>query len=86
MHEAEQYIVESFHKQFHELLYKLKPCWAKNVIAIQGSMVSSTVWDLLPDATKLGQGNVFTGVCDSVHRGVSASVHAGIPPPPPHPD
>ena len=27
-----------------------------------------------------GQGYVFTRVCDSVHRGVSASVHAGIPP------
>ena len=26
---------------------------------------------LLPAATKLGQGNVFTGVCDSVHRGGS---------------
>ena len=25
---------------------------------------------LLPAATKFGQGNVFTGVCDSVHRGV----------------
>ena len=25
---------------------------------------------LLPPATKLGQGNVFTGICDSVHRGV----------------
>ena len=39
---------------------------------------------LLPAATKLGQGSVFTGVCDSVHRGrrMSASVHAGIPPPP----
>ena len=38
----------------------------------------------LPAATKLGQGNVFTGVCDSVHGGgVSASVHAGMPPPPP---
>ena len=24
---------------------------------------------LLPPATKLGQGNVFTGMCDSVHRG-----------------
>ena len=24
---------------------------------------------LLPPATKLGQGYVFTGVCDSVHRG-----------------
>ena len=29
------------------------------------------VWTLLPAATKLGQGNVFTGVCDSVHRGGS---------------
>ena len=39
---------------------------------------------LLPPATKLGQGYVFTGVCDSdsVHGGVSASVHAGIPHPP----
>ena len=44
--------------------------------------VSSTVptsFVLLPPATTLGQGYVFTGVCDSVHRGVSASVHAGIP-------
>ena len=41
----------------------------------------------LPAATKLGQGNVFTGVCDSVHGGgVSASVHAGMPPPPPRAD
>ena len=29
-----------------------------------------------------GQGNIFTPACHSVHRGgVSASVHAGIPPP-----
>ena len=33
---------------------------------------------LLPSATKLRQGNVFTPGCHSVHRGVSASVHAGI--------
>ena len=37
--------------------------------------------NLTPAATKLGQGNVFTGVCDSVHRRVSASVHPGIHPP-----
>ena len=37
---------------------------------------------LLPPATKLGQGNIFTVVCDSVHGGGSVSVHAGIPPPP----
>ena len=30
-----------------------------------------------------GQGNIFTPVCYSVHRGGSPSVHAGIPPPPP---
>ena len=30
-----------------------------------------------------GQANIFTPVCHSVHRGGSASVHAGIPPPPP---
>ena len=36
---------------------------------------------LLPTATKLGQGNIFTPVCHSVHRGGSTSVHAGIPPP-----
>ena len=28
---------------------------------------------LLPPAMKLGQGNSFTGVCDSVHRGVCLS-------------
>ena len=32
---------------------------------------------LLPPATKLGQGYVFTGVCDSVHRG---GVPAQVPP------
>ena len=36
---------------------------------------------LLPPATKLGQGYVFTLVCDSVHREGSASVHAGMPTP-----
>ena len=35
-----------------------------------------------PPTTKLGQGYVLTRVCDSVHSGGSASVHAGIPPPP----
>ena len=35
---------------------------------------------LLPSATKLRQGNIFTPVCHSVHEGVSASVHAGIHP------
>ena len=34
----------------------------------------------LPSATKLRQGNVFTPVCHSVHKGGSASMHAGIDP------
>ena len=45
-------------------------------------------FSFLPAAMKLGQGNVFTGVCDSVHR-VSVSVIAGIlcsPPPNPGAD
>ena len=31
----------------------------------------------------LGQGNIFTPVCHSVHRGGSASRHARLPTPPP---
>ena len=36
----------------------------------------------LPAATKLGQGNVFTGICDSVHRGGLPQCMLGYPPPP----
>ena len=46
-------------------------------------------WTFLPAATKLGQGNIFTGVCLSTGGG-AASVHDGIYPPwdqtPPGPD
>ena len=38
---------------------------------------------LLPPANEVCEGYVFTYVCHSVHRGGSASVHAGIPQPPP---
>ena len=34
--------------------------------------------DLLPPATKLGQGYIFTGVCDSVHGG-GGGCGGGIP-------
>ena len=37
--------------------------------------------DLLPPATKLGQGYIFTGVCDSVHRGVLPLGGRGTLPP-----
>ena len=33
----------------------------------------------LPPATKLGQGYIFTGVCDSVHRGGRAWLWEGMP-------
>ena len=51
------------------------------------SSVSQSKW-LLPTATKLGQGNIFTSVCQEFcPQGgrVSASVHAGIHPLPPSP-
>ena len=38
---------------------------------------------LLPPATKLGQGYIFTGVCDSVHRGVSGPGGISLPSTPP---
>ena len=34
-------------------------------------------YELLPSATNLGQGNVFTGVCDSVNRGEAFVVGGG---------
>ena len=42
-------------------------------------LTPTSYWNafLLPPATKLGQGYVFTDVCDSVHGG--GTVHAGIP-------
>ena len=66
--------------------------WNKHRQSGKPSVQSRRLWydqiltylfDLLPLATKLGQGYVFAGVCDSVHGG-SASVHAGMlgyPPP-----
>ena len=48
-------------------------------------MFNEKSWSLILLDFKLGQGYVFTHVCDSVHRGGSASVHAGIPTHPPAP-
>ena len=33
------------------------------------SLMMNVIWTLLPPATKLGQGNIFTGICDSVNGG-----------------
>ena len=38
----------------------------------------SFVHSFLPPATKLGQGYVFTGVCDSVHRGACMVAGGGV--------
>ena len=35
-------------------------------------------FELLPPAMKLGQGYVFTGVCDSVHRGGMPGYSRGV--------
>ena len=54
----------------------------------QGPIASSTrqnnkIDDIITARKRsLGQGNIFTPVCHSVHKGGSASVHAGIPPTP----
>ena len=46
-----------------------------------GSTVNPVLEDaLLPPATKLGQGYVFTRVCDSVHRGGLPQCMLGYPP------
>ena len=44
------------------------------------------VCQLLPPATKLGQGYIFTGVCDSVHSGGLPQCMLGYCPPPRGPD
>ena len=52
----------------------------------QGQRLLAEVLDLplislmeyLPPANEVCEGYVFTPVCHSVHRGMSASVHAGI--------
>ena len=38
-------------------------------------------WYIYRPQRSCGQGNIFTPVCHSVHRGGSASMHVGIPPP-----
>ena len=51
------------------------PCSAK----FSGAIYSGV---FLPPATKLGQGYIFTGVCDSVHGGgvgITACIAGGIP-------
>ena len=49
----------------------LYACVCKNTIVI---------WPLLLATTKLGQGNIFTCVCDSVNRGVTWHTHTQPPP------
>ena len=44
----------------------------KHIWFVSGRYTSYWNAFLLPPAMKLGQGNVFTGICDSVNRGVPA--------------
>ena len=49
------------------------PAWTQEDVRLISETVIFIHRKLLPPATKLRQGNVFTSVCDSVHRGVSDS-------------
>ena len=42
-------------------------------VSVNKDITDLQLYYLLPASTKLGQGNVFTGGCDSVHRGVCLS-------------
>ena len=50
----------------------------KDVCKKKGNLTLTYMF--LPPATKLGQGYIFTGVCDSVHRG-GGSWSGGVPGP-----
>ena len=45
------------------------PAWTQEDVRLISDTVIFIHRKLLPPATKLRQGNVFTSVCDSVHRG-----------------
>ena len=66
--------------QHENLHFSLKPSLQRKNISVQIKHFHIGLV-LLPPATKLGQGYIFTGVCHSVNGGGSASVHAGIPTP-----
>ena len=61
--------------QWNDHLTNFKPAQSKN----NHVLLPQTSAYYRPQRS-CGQGYVFTRVCDSVNRGVSASVHAGIPP------
>ena len=68
-----KYLPEGFYDQRKRVVRILLKCFLVYICRLQLHSL------LLPAATKLGQGNIFTGVCLST--GGSASVHAGIYPP-----
>ena len=57
--------------------------WSSLSILLECFLVASNIFgtDLLPPTTKLGQGNVFTGICDSVHKGGLPQCMLGYHPP-----
>ena len=58
-------------KRFYERVNVSESCW--NETKQPSPNLPSHTLRSLPPATKLGQGYVFTGVCDSVHRGFCLS-------------
>ena len=69
--------------KFPENLMKYKEIWAVVRQTLQN--VVFIILLFLPPATKLGQGYVFTRVCDSVHRGSLTHCMLGYTRPPPRP-
>ena len=65
-------------KEFEK--FQLYLPWSSHLVNMQVMFRKQNA--LLPPATKLGQGYIFTGVCDSVHRGVCAipaCIAGGVP-------
>ena len=57
-------------------------CICSQFVLLKEIIKRPNILVFLPATTKLGQGNIFTSVCQEFWR-VSASVHARIYPPPP---
>ena len=70
----------SFKEHFLNLQWQLLPIPILDV-ELRSLLVISRGLTCYRPQRSCGQGNIITPVCHSVHRGVSASVHAGIPHP-----
>ena len=87
LHQIKQVIAKHFiFAMYYTYLLWIKIIRSSNVTydrmceVVKTTFVSYALLHLLPPATKLGQGYVFTGVCDSVNRGGGAPPQTTYPP------